>query len=192
MSVSALSPVTYINEHQLQRIAVYAPRMRILQMVDPINLALPIGEINTAGRLAMFLAQITHETADFAFFTELWGNTTAQKRYEGRADLGNVEEGDGFRYRGRGAIQLTGRKNYEEAGLALGLPLIDVPNLAALPEHAFKIAAWWWARHKCNAPADQGDVEGCTKIINGGFNGLMDRLIRYDRAIDALGLLPAV
>ena len=180
-----------LTEAQVQRVALYAPHRRMIQLVDPLNLALPIGDIVTPLRAAMFLAQITHETADFAFFVEIWGNTSAQMKYEGRADLGNTEEGDGYRYRGRGALQITGRKNYAEAGIALGLPLVDAPELAALPENAFRISAWWWKRHGCNESADAGDVQANTRIINGGHNGLMDRTVRYDRALDALGLLPA-
>jgi putative chitinase len=181
-----------ITTHQLQRVAVYANSTRIAQLIVPLNASLWIGEIDNPLRAAMFLAQTTHESMDFRYFTEVWGNTPAQLRYEGRHDLGNVEPGDGYRYRGRGALQITGRKNYAECAVALNLPLVESPELAADPAHAFAVSAWWWHRHGCNAPSDKGDVEGCTKIINGGTNGLMDRLIRYDRACDVFGILPAV
>jgi putative chitinase len=188
----ALEDLMLLTTHQVQRVAVYAPAAKVAQLVVPLNAALPYGDIDSALRAAMFLAQTTHESMDFRFFTEIWGSTPAQLKYEGRKDLGNVEPGDGYRFRGRGAIQLTGRKNYTEAGAALALPLIEHPDLAAEADHAFTVAAWWWQKHGCNAPADKGDVEACTRIINGGLNGLMDRNVRYDRACEALGILPAV
>ena len=88
-------------------------------------------QINTALRLAHFLTQITHESGGLYYTQELWGPTPAQLRYEGRADLGNTQPGDGQRYMGRGPLQITGRANYRAAGLRLGYPLEDQPELAA-------------------------------------------------------------
>lgn len=109
--------------------------------------------------------------------------------YGGR--MGNQEEGtadlDGWTFRGRGLIQITGRGNYRAAGSALGLPLLSDPDLAARPQHAAAIAAWWWATHGCNALADAGDVEAWRRRVNGGLIGLADVRRRYDAALAAIG-----
>ncbi len=88
-----------------------------------IDQAAPDFEINTQERMAAFLAQVGHESGGLHWLVELWGPTATQLRYEGRADLGNTEPGDGVRYKGRGLIQLTGRENYRKAGEALATEL---------------------------------------------------------------------
>lgn len=101
--------------------------------------------------------------------------------------LGNrAGMGDGWTYRGRGIIQLTGRENYTAAGLALRLPLADDPDLAADPTTAARIAAWYWRTRHVNGHADAADVMGATRAINGGLHGLADRTARYQVARDAL------
>jgi putative chitinase len=82
--------------------------------------------------------------------------------------------------------QLTGRKNYARAQVALGIQLVEHPELAALPEHAGAIAAWFWREHNLNRFGDAGDVRGCTLVVNGGLNGLAQRETYYSRAIAAL------
>lgn len=95
--------------------------------------------------------------------------------YGGRKDLGNTETGDGYRFRGRGAIGLTGRANYERAGKALGLDLVNNPDLAADPAVAAKVATWYWKDKKgLSEAAKNGDVERVRKLVNGGYNGLGD------------------
>lgn len=84
--------------------------------------------INTPARLAAFLAQIGHESGKLAWTRELWGPTGPQSRYDGREDLGNTEPGDGYRFRGRGLIQITGRDNYRTASDALGHDFIADPD----------------------------------------------------------------
>ncbi|RML20109.1 Prophage PssSM-02, lytic enzyme, partial [Pseudomonas syringae pv. lapsa] len=101
-------------------------------------------------------------------------------------DLGNTVAGDGSKYRGRGLIQVTGRANYEECGEALGLDLIDHPELLELPQHAAMSAAWFWHRAALNTLADMGDLLTITKRINGGTNGLADRQALYARALEVL------
>ena len=96
---------------------------------------------------------------------------------------------DGWRYRGRGMIQITGRDNYRMCGNELGLPLLAQPDLLQEPEHAAMSAAWFWAMRSLNAAADMRDVERATRSINGGINGLADRQRRYAIAADALGVL---
>ena len=135
----------------------------------------PEYSINSELRLAHFLAQSCHETGDYCYMQELWGPTQAQKRYEGRKDLGNTEPGDGKRYLGRGIFQLTGRANYRAIGAALALPLEDEPYLASHPDISVRIACHYWMSRSINALADRDDVLAVTKAINGGINGLKDR-----------------
>lgn len=132
--------------------------------------------IESPSQCNAFLAQVAHESAHFRHLEELWGPTPAQRRYEGRKDLGNVQAGDGHRFRGRGFIQLTGRSNYRRFGQLLGLPLESHPELAAEPKTAARIAACYWHQRGCNALADRGDFDEITRRINGGQNGREDRL----------------
>ena len=140
-------------------------------------------QITTPQRVAQFVAQLAHESAGFRYLEEIWGPTAAQTRYEGRRDLGNTQPGDGFRFRGRGWIQLTGRHNYRLYGRLLGLPLEAQPDLAAQPAVAARIAATYWTQRNLNALADAGDFEGITRRINGGTNGLTERRAYLGRAL---------
>jgi len=117
---------------------------------------------------------------------ELWGPTAAQVRYEGRADLGNVFPGDGFRFRGRGLIQITGRYNYEMVREALGVDVILYPERLEEKPLAARASAWWWQANGCNELVDAGDFVALTRRINGGTNGLSDRQARFARAQIAL------
>jgi putative chitinase len=143
-------------------------------------------DIDTRLRQAMFLAQIGHESGGMHYTTEIWGNTAAQLRYEGRKDLGNTVEGDGFKYRGRGLIQTTGRYNYEKTASALGIDCVNNPDLLAEPVNAARSAAWWWQSHNLNRFADAGDIIGCTKVINGGTNGIDQRTKLYQAALKSI------
>lgn len=146
--------------------------------------------VTTPARWAMWLAQLGHESDQGRLLVEVWGPTAAQLAYEppGRvaARLGNTEKGDGWRYRGRGAIQLTGRANYRSAGEALGLALEAHPELVELPEVAFRAAAWFWRVNRINDLADAGDLEAVTRRINGGLNGLEARRQLLEQARRAL------
>ena len=142
--------------------------------------------INTQQRQAMFLSQIGHESGGMRYTVEIWGNTAAQISYEGRKNLGNTQVGDGFKYRGRGLIQTTGRYNYEATAKALGIDCVNNPDLLAEPENAARSAAWWWQSHNLNKYADADDCRGCTKVINGGYNGLEQRLALYEAAKSVL------
>jgi predicted chitinase len=145
-------------------------------------------EINTPARQAAFLAQLAHESAEFRFMEEIWGPTPAQRRYEGRRDLGNTQPGDGFRYKGRGPIQVTGRANYKRYGDMLGIDLVGNPQLAATPEVGFRIAGLYWRTNGINEMADRQDIVAVTRRINGGTNGLEDRKKYYERAKRVLGV----
>lgn len=138
--------------------------------------------IDTDQRKAMFLAQIGHESGGLRYSVEIWGPTSAQSRYEGRKDLGNVIPGDGYRYRGRGLIQTTGRFNYQATGKALGVELVASPELLGQPELAARSAAWFWSAKGLNEIADTGDNIRATKRINGGTNGLAERQALYASA----------
>lgn len=126
-------------------------------------------------RLAHFMAQVAHESGGFRYMEEIWGPTAAQKGYEGRANLGNTEPGDGFRYKGRGPLQLTGRANYRQFGRTIGIDLERHPEIAAYPSMGLWVACQYWADRKINALADADDVEAVTRKVNGGLNGLADR-----------------
>jgi putative chitinase len=171
-----------LTDNQLQQIMPHLPAKKRQLCLPPLLSALEEFEIKSMLRMAAFLAQVAHESGEFRFFQEIWGPTPAQQGYEGRADLGNTQPGDGFRFRGRGAIQLTGRSNFRTYGQKLGLDLEANPNQAASPDVAFRIAACFWANHGLNALADQSEFVTITKRINGGINGLDDRQRYYARA----------
>lgn len=143
-------------------------------------------EITTPLREAAFLAQIAHESGEFRFLEEIWGPTTAQKSYEPPSkkakDLGNSEPGDGKRFKGRGAIQLTGRGNYEKFSHLLNLDLVTHPEMAANPDVAFRISGAFWKLNGLNQLADQGKFETITRRINGGLTGQSERLKYYNKA----------
>jgi putative chitinase len=143
-------------------------------------------QINTPQRQAAFLAQVAHESGSLHWLVELWGPTASQARYEMRYDLGNVAPGDGFKYRGRGLIQLTGRANYKRAGDALGVDLIAQPELLGEPALACRSAGWFWLTHGCNELADAGKFERITRAINGGLNGYAERLGIWQRAKEVM------
>lgn len=135
-------------------------------------------DITSRLREAAFIAQLAHESAELRFMEEI----ASGQAYEGRRDLGNTQPGDGRRYKGRGPIQLTGRANYRKFGGLLGLDLEGNPTQAATPEVGFRIAALYWKSHGLNELADTQQFKTITKRINGGFNGLADRIKYYDRA----------
>ncbi|MNM64614.1 Chitinase class I [compost metagenome] len=109
---------------------------------------------------------------------ELIANTT----YAMRNGNGSIASGDGWRYRGRGLLQLTGRANYRSTGAGIGHPLEDEPELLEQPEWAAMSAAWWWSAHGLNELADVGKLEQITRIINGGLNGQAERMALWERA----------
>ncbi|EIU3227675.1 glycoside hydrolase family 19 protein [Pseudomonas aeruginosa] len=106
----------------------------------------------------------------------------ANNTYASRNGNGDDASGDGWRYRGRGLLQITGRLNYRAAGAGLGLPLEAEPELLEQPEFAALSAAWWWASHGLNELADRGEFAAITRRINGGTNGLEERLALWERA----------
>ena len=122
-------------------------------------------------RFAHFMAQLIHESGGFRYMEEI----ASGQAYEGRADLGNTEPGDGRRYKGRGPIQLTGRANYRTFGRMIGVDIERHPDVVALPSMGLWVGCLFWKTKGLNALADADDVRGVTRRINGGFNGLADR-----------------
>ena len=149
---------------------------------DALNEAMDVFNINTPQRQAAFLAQIAHESAEFRYVEEIASGAA----YEGRADLGNTEPGDGVRFKGRGLIQITGRANYTSCGAALGLDLLANPELLESPQNACRSAAWFWMTHGLNELADADNFRKITLRINGGLNGYEDRLAYWERAKEAI------
>ncbi|RVK47164.1 glycoside hydrolase family 19 protein [Sinorhizobium meliloti] len=141
------------------------------------------------GRTGSPVAQLMHESGDFRYDREIWGPTPAQQRYDTRTDLGNTPEndGDGFRYRGRTGMQLTGKDNYRQFRNWCRAAGLDCPDFVKDPD-AVNTDPWeglvplfYWDTRDLNRWADEGDAETITKKINGGKNGLADRFDRLAR-----------
>lgn len=157
-----------------------------------LNLAMDRFQINTHLRIAAFLAQVGHESGQFRYVRELGGDQYLSKYDTGplAKRLGNTpdSDGDGQKYRGRGLIQITGHDNYLACSEALfgDDRLLRTPELLEQAEWAAKSAAWFWNSRNLNAPADAGDFELITRRINGGLNGLAERLSFYTTALKVL------
>jgi putative chitinase len=170
--------------------------------------------LNTTKRQAAFIGQCMHESAGFKTLTEnlnysakalmaTWPSRfpneefanqyarnpekIANKVYGGR--MGNADEssGEGWKYRGRGIKQLTGKENYDRCGEALGVDLVENPDLLIEPKYAALSAGWFWNKHNLNDLADKGDIETMTKRINGGLLGLDARKAAIQKAESILG-----
>lgn len=180
---TAVPPVTV---EQLEQIAPDVNPQRLRQLVPPLNRAMARFGINTRLRQAHLLAQIAHESDRFTALEAARSGAD----YEGRKDLGNVQRGDGVKFKPRGLIQLVGRTNYAAASKALGVDLIHQPQRLADPELAALSAGWFWSTNQLNGDADQDDVRTVTRVVNGGYNGLDDRRKLLQAAKKALGIQP--
>lgn len=196
-----------VNADQLAKLHIGA------EWVDALNETFSRFNITTKNQQAMFIGQCGHECGNFRILEEnlnyraatlmkLWPKRfpTLEKanEYSGNAKkiansvyslrMGNRDEtsGDGYRFRGRGCIQLTGHSNYFHAGKALGVDFVMEPDLVATPKFAALTAGWFWSTHNCNAPADALDYTKVTKIINGGTIGLDDRIKHIQQALAVL------
>lgn len=173
-----------ITLEELREIMPHASFGRLAAFIDPLNEAMNEFDISESiAREASFLAQIAHESGETRYVHEIASGAA----YEGRKDLGNTEPGDGVRFKGRGLIQVTGRANYKACGEALGLPLLDQPELLETPINACRSAGWFWKSRGLNELADKGDFLLITKRINGGTNGYADRMAYYQRAQQVIG-----
>lgn len=156
--------------------------------VPALNNAMSRHRIDTPKRVAAFLAQIGHESGQLRYVREL-GNDAYLSKYDTGAlavRLGNTPQadGDGQRYRGRGLIQITGRDNYLHCSLGLfgDERLLALPELLEQPQWASESAAWFWEQNGLNELADRDQFNSITRRINGGLNGLEDRLQLWARA----------
>lgn len=171
-----------ISLTQLKAIYKEAPTERVEKFHPYLVRTMAEFEINTPQRLRMFLAQIGHESGQLRYVEEL----ASGEAYEGRRSLGNTQPGDGKKYKGRGLIQLTGRRNYALCGLGLDLPLLEQPELLLRTENACRSAGWFWKNNNLNALCDAGFFKELTRRINGGTNGYADRYRLYQRAFDVI------
>ena len=130
------------------------------------------GILENADRLCEFIGQLAHESGGFRYMEEIASGAA----YEGRRDLGNTQPGDGKRYKGRGPIQLTGRANYRKYGRKLGIDFERWPTMVAKPSIGLWCGLLYWDDHNLNALADNRETKLITKRINGGYNGLQDRI----------------
>lgn len=186
--------------------------------LDALNEILPEYEINTPQRIAAFIAQCAHESGGFKalkenlnyravtlrkIFPKYFPNdkianqyanlpnkqeAIANRVYANRMGNGDEASGDGYRYCGRGLIQLTGKENYSWFAASLEMPVEDVPEYLQTFEGAVQSACWFWESNNLNQWADKGDILTLTKRINGGTIGLEDRIKHYNHALHVLGV----
>jgi len=178
---------------------------------EALSSVLPEYEIDSPQRVSAFIAQCTHESGGFKRLKEnlnyKWeslrkvfpkyfptdelaqeyahkSEQIANRVYGGRMGNGDESSGDGFRYCGRGLIQLTGRNNYTKFAESIGMAVEEVPALLETFEGAVKSACWFWKTNNLNQFADAGDILTMTKRINGGTIGLEDRIKHYNHALE--------
>lgn len=178
--------------------------------VPVLNTAMSRYQIVGLKRVAAFIAQVGHESSHLTRLLENlnYSADALQKTWPGRFSvelasavarkpeqianiaygnrMGNTAPGDGWKYRGRGLIQITGKNNYRACGEALGLDLKAEPELLEKPQHACMSAAWFWATNGLNTLADADKFDTITPRINGGQNGAADRRALYARALKVL------
>lgn len=180
-----------ITQQQLLQILPNAGKQAGV-FASALNLAMERFQINTRLRMAAFIAQVAHESGQFLYVKELGGDQYLSKYDTGplAKRLGNTPEadGDGQRYRGRGLIQLTGRDNYLACSKALfgDDRLLRTPELLEQAEWACKSAAWFWDSRSLNDLADAKEFNAITRRVNGGLNGLAERLAFYTAALKVL------
>jgi putative chitinase len=195
---------------QLQEIMPKASKENINKYLPALNRQLPKFEIVTPLRQAHFIAQVAHESGSLRYSSEnlnysakalraVFGKyfTTdamaeeyarkpekiANRVYANRMDNGDEESGDGWKFRGRGLIQLTGRANYRKCSRAIGIDLEETPDMVADdPDVSVAAVCWFWLSNNLNQHADRDDVKKITRIINGGYHGLEDRTDFLEKA----------
>ncbi|EUB71974.1 glycoside hydrolase family 19 [Pseudomonas sp. GM41(2012)] len=176
-----------VTQQQLQIVMPNA-RSQAGVFISALNTAMSHRNINTPKRIAAFLAQVGHESGQLQYVLELGGAQYLSKYDTGAlaVRLGNTPEpdGDGQKYRGRGLIQITGRDNYRQCSLGLfgDDRLLFLPELLEKPQWAAESAAWFWEQNGFNELADRDQFNSITRRINGGLNGLQDRLQLWARA----------
>ena len=170
-------------------------------------------EIDNEKRIAAFLAQTSHESMNYtrvienlnyrwtslrSVFPKYFPNDSLAKKYAhdqraianrvyaNRMGNGPESSGDGWRYKGRGLIQLTGKYNYKKFGDSLGISLSEVPDFLETFDGAVISACWYWENKDLNYYADNDDIKSITKLINGGYIGLEDRIRKYSNILEIL------
>ena len=173
-----------ISLEQLLAIAPYTATYKLEALLAPLNAAMVRYQINSRIRICHFIAQVAHESDGFNTCCEYADGSD----YEWRDDLGNTQEGDGVRFKGRGLIQVTGRENYQQVSSALNIDFLRYPPLLEEPVNACLSAGWYWSSRNLNPLADEDKVYEITLIINGGYNGINDRVEYLDRAKKVFGI----
>ena len=153
---------------QVQR-ATKSPLVNIEKVLPSIYSALALSNSPTDAYAIAVLATCATES-NFAIVQE-HGALAYFKMDEGRQDLGNTQKGDGYKFRGRGLVQLTGRANYTKYGKLLGLDLVNNPDLALIPDAAVRILVAYMKDHGCDVWANRGNWQQVRKLVNGGLNG---------------------
>jgi putative chitinase len=176
-----------MTTEELKKIAPYASDESVKTYTSLLNKWMPYYSINTRLRQAAFLAQVIHETGSFRYMEEI---ATGSEYDTGKmaVRLGNTPErdGDGERYKGKGGLQITGKDNYEAVSKGLGVDFVSHPEKLKEPNYAIQSACWWWWANGLNHLADKGDLKPVTKKVNGGYNGYLDRVMYYKRALKTL------
>ena len=197
-----------MNVEQLQALGIDE------KWLGPLEETFAKYDISTSQRQSSFIGQCAHESGNFRILEEnlnysaarlmaVWPSRfpsldvaeqyannpekLANKIYSGRMGNGNEESGEGYAYRGRGLIQMTGKEAYANCGSGLGVDLIGSPDLLTTLEYACLSAGWFWNKKGLNSLADVQDYETMTKRINGGLNGLDDRKAKIAKALSVLG-----
>ncbi|MFD6896058.1 glycoside hydrolase family 19 protein [Rhodococcus sp. NPDC060086] len=171
-----------VTPDDLRHIVPGIPAEKIEQYIAPLNAAMTHNGIDNPVRQAAFIAQLAVESDSFRTFEEY----ASGRAYEGRADLGNTHPGDGERYKGRGAIQITGRHNYEKLSQHTGVDFVAHPELLAAPENAFTTAAWYWTSRDLNNVADTVGIVRVSELVNGGHHALSRRIADFERGLNVL------
>ena len=205
-----------LSKEQLSELVVNNPYIDYWH--NALSLCLPDYDINTPNRVAAFIAQCSHESGGFKFLKENLNYRAASLRrvfpryfpddntanyyaslpnkqeaianrvYANRMGNGDEASGDGWRFCGRGLIQLTGRSNYSNFAISIATPVEEIPTYLETFEGAVQSACWFWESNRLNQWADNGDIKELTRRINGGYIGLDDRIKHYNHALHVLGI----
>ena len=180
--------------------------------LEPLNATFQKYNISTPKREAAFIGQCSVESANFTCLqenlnysaqrlTQVWPsrfpNTNMAEPYANNPEklanfvyagrMGNLQDGDGWKFHGRGLIQLTGRENYANCGSSIGVDILDNPDLLLIPKYAALSAGWFWNKHGLNLLADAQEYGTMTRRINGGTTALDERIAKITKALQVLG-----
>jgi len=202
-------------DFKIEQVAELLPRIDAAEWYDAMQRVLPKWNIDTVDRVAGFIAQTSHESGGYSVLTENLNYSAealdkifpkyfkragrdarnyhrqpekiANMIYANRMDNGGIDSGDGWRFRGGGILQLTGRYNYTQFGKAEGMSAEEATEFVRSPIGALASACWFWDTNNINRYCDNQDITGMTKRINGGTIGLEDRKKHYAHALEVLG-----